>query len=462
MQQRQWTSSTIKQFEAASGLRLLYDKSSLDHYNHDFGGLYRGQAFAVFKPRTLDEIQHFLRFAHHHQLAYTIRCHGMSQSGQSLACSGDVVLDVSLLNLRCSWQGDTLAVGCSVTWRRLLENALSHHQLPPVFPYNTRLSVGGILSAGGLGSASPRWGTCASYVRSLLVLTVDGLLQRCSPRENQRLFEAVLSGVGQFAVLYEAELELVSAASQLQLHKLYFSDHQHWIDAQYTLKDNVDYLEAYCQFTHPTEGTVFEAPRYCLSIAVDAENSAHIPSLIASVVPADYEAVQTLDMIDYILRHEPRISQMMAKPYCDFYHPWFECYIPRTVLYQHLGAWIASYPRALGPLLHCFPVAAKHSRFFQMPEDSETMTLNILSPGVPAEHLKDCQQWLLALDDFLRQNGGKRYLSGWIPQAGNSKYWQQHFDQDWQAWQDRKVSLDPNGVLRSQMLHADHGKVEET
>src|SRR5260370_28943600 len=73
------------------------------------------------------------------------------------------------------------------------------------------LSVGGILSAGGISNSSHRYGAVVDTVEELDVVTGAGDLLKCSAQQYRELFELALAGMGQCGLIASARVRLVSA-----------------------------------------------------------------------------------------------------------------------------------------------------------------------------------------------------------------------------------------------------------
>ncbi len=254
--------------------------------------------------------------------------------------------------------------------------------------------------------------------------------------------DAVLAGTGQFGIIYSAELQLQPVSEMIYTRNLYFTDARKWLDAQFVWRDKkVKYMEANCLFADPQDFSPLEQPLYRISLASEEES-------MLEVAPGEdsEEPVERISVEEYIFRHEARITKMMSRPYINYYHPWFECYARREIITTYINDLVDTYPRSLGPMLHCFPVARRHARLFQMPEGQDIMTFNILTPGVAPEHLDECRNWILKADALLRKHGGKRYISSWIADAQNPQYWQQHYGVDWELWLRLKHRYDPEDL----------------
>ncbi|MFC5747771.1 FAD-binding protein [Actinomadura rugatobispora] len=134
---------------------------------------------------------------------------GHSTDGSSL--TGGVSLDMRALAAIGEVRGDRVRVEAGATWREVLDAALPHGLTPPVLTDLLDLTVGGTLSAGGVGGASHVHGPQTANVIDLEVVTREGAVVRCSASENRTLFGAVRGGMGRHGVITAATLRLVPA-----------------------------------------------------------------------------------------------------------------------------------------------------------------------------------------------------------------------------------------------------------
>ena len=120
-------------------------------------------------------------------------------------CSSDLEVDA---------RGPAATAGAGASWREVLAATLPHGLTPPVLTDYLDLTVGGTLSAGGVGGTSHRYGTQAENALALDVV-VDGRPVRCSPAVRPEVFEAVRGGLGRHGVITAATLRLVPAPERV-------------------------------------------------------------------------------------------------------------------------------------------------------------------------------------------------------------------------------------------------------
>src|SRR5260370_7034813 len=102
----------------------------------------------------------------------------------------------------CAVHSDRVEVSSGVLWRTLLQATLARGLTPPVLPDYLDLSIGGVLSVGGIGGTSYRYGAIVDHVLELQVVTGMGELETCSPTHHRDLFETALAELGHFAIIF--------------------------------------------------------------------------------------------------------------------------------------------------------------------------------------------------------------------------------------------------------------------
>src|SRR5262249_30362016 len=108
----------------------------------------------------------------------------------------------------------------------------------PVFTDYIELSVGGTLSAAGIGGTTQHYGFQVDNVLELEVVTGDGRLRSCSPDRDPQLFNAVLGDLGQVAIIVQATVRLLPAPDRARSYQLFYSDLDTYLaDQQRLLQD---------------------------------------------------------------------------------------------------------------------------------------------------------------------------------------------------------------------------------
>ncbi|MVZ99555.1 FAD-binding protein [Actinomadura sp. LD22] len=178
----------------------------------DFGGIVERAPARVVRPAGADEVAEALREARARRLEAVPRGCGHSTSGQSL--TSGICLDMrGLAGVRDVSPGHAVA-GAGTTWREVLAATLPLGLAPPVLTDFLDVTVGGTVSAAGVGGTSHLHGTQADNVVALDVVR-DGRVLACSPSVRPELFDAVRGGLGRHGVITTATLRLVPAPERI-------------------------------------------------------------------------------------------------------------------------------------------------------------------------------------------------------------------------------------------------------
>ncbi|WP_246127713.1 FAD-binding protein, partial [Amycolatopsis rhizosphaerae] len=161
----------------------------------DWGHIVSHRPRAVLRPRSPADIAATLRFAGEHGIPVVPRGEGHTSYGQA-QCPDGIVIAMSHLARIHHITPDRVTVDAGATWADLLTATLRHQLTPPVLTDYLGLSIGGTLSAGGIGGTSHRHGAQTDTVLELDVITGDGTQHTCSPHHDPDLFHAALAGLG--------------------------------------------------------------------------------------------------------------------------------------------------------------------------------------------------------------------------------------------------------------------------
>ncbi|GGS51592.1 FAD-binding protein [Actinokineospora fastidiosa] len=415
---------------------LLTDPAALAEAAEDYGQLVHRSPRAVLRPGSTRDVVRMVRFANRHRIAVAMRGQGHSTFGQ--AQSAGVVIDSRPLS-DIAVRGTTAVVGAGATWGSLVDAALALGMTPPVATDYLGLSIGGTLSVGGIGGASQHHGSQVDTVRSLEVVTGTGDLVRCAP--GDRLFDAVLGGLGQYGLIVRAWLDLVPAAATARVYKLTY-DHLTDLTAaqRIAVRDGrFSYVEGQIV---PAEGGwayVLEAASYHDTEPDDAKLLAGLPPADAEITDLPYRAWlnRITDVVDQI--------RPLRLP-----NPWVNLFLPDA----GTDAFVADVLSRLtpaevggGPIL-LYPVhRARMTRpMVRLPDTDLVFLLSILR-ALPADDAT--VDALLAdnramYDDAVRI-GGTQYPIGSIPVTPAD--WQRHYGARYRRVLADKATYDPRRVL---------------
>lgn len=162
----------------------------------------------VVQPTGPADIRTAVDFARDHGgLLLAVKCGGHSHSGQS-TCDGGMQVDLS--HFRGVWV-DRVARRARVTGGTLLgqvDHETMAHGLATTMGTVSHTGAGGLITGGGFGRLSRRFGLSIDNLVSVDVVTADGQLRRASADENPDLFWGVRGGGGNFGIVTSFELGL--------------------------------------------------------------------------------------------------------------------------------------------------------------------------------------------------------------------------------------------------------------
>ena len=457
-----WSAADAIALAADHGLFLRRDPDSRRQAGRDFGRIERTEPWGVVVPRDGAELERLVRFAAARRLALTPRGRGYSQSGQSLA-PGGVTLDCTRLDCIDAVDVARKTVRCEggTRWRDVVAATLPHGLMPVVLPNDLDISVGGLLSVGGLGGNSHRFGTAAAHAVELEVVTAADGLVRCDAAVNAELQAAVLAGLGRCGVLAHARLALRPAPQRVRTFHLLYGDLATWLADQHELvqQGRADYLEGFTWAS--ARGTrsdhmgrrPFAHWLYGLQLGIEHSGEPPEPSLaLAGLDPWRTVQVQDEDLATHLERHQPRYEGMRRSGAWEQLHPWLECLVPASRLPDLLPEVLDALPPSLGDGHRTlFVRRAGAPPFLALPDAEDVVCLAISPPGVAEAERDLVLQAFRQIDHSLRAGGGKRYPSGWLGPMQEDD-WRQHHGAQYAAWMQAKRRFDPEGIFRSALF----------
>lgn len=437
---------------------VMTESDALERVAHDFGHVVRSEPVGVVQPRSEQEVAALVRDAGSASERLTVRGAGHSFGGQSLSAHA-VVVDMSGLKGVEFVGGDRELVRCGAgaTLREVVTATLSHGRLPRVMTNLLDLTIGGLLSVGGIGPGSQRYGPMVSNVASMVVVTGDGGIRRCSRTKDRPLYDAVLCGLGRCAVIVTAELELRPARPHVRTFYLLYDDHRRWLADQQALAGSVHGMEGFCspsaQGLRGTHGrrAAFAAWFYPLQVCIEYE--ATPPELPAELSPYRVVAVED-DLTSYFpTRHDVRFETMKRLGAWDRPHPAVSALIDVATLAEALPDVLALIPPGLGDAHRgIFLVDLQGAPpLFMTPSSEQVAFFSIMHAGVAPPLVEDALEAFSRVRDLLVDSGGKSYLADWLGSPRPAD-WRTHFGSQADSWETGKTVYDPSGVFCSQLL----------
>lgn len=421
--------------------------------NDDFGHIVHKEHLGTFYPSTVEEVSQIILYAQKAKIPLSCRGRGHSTYGQAQVEQG-IVMDLANFCKIHPPQGDRIKVECGARWKDVLKISLEEGLTPPVLTDYLGLSVGGVLSVGGLGGQTHQFGTVADNVLELKIMTMDGQVKNCSKLENSELFYASLTTLGQIGIILEATIKLAPAPKTCQCNCLFYDSFQSYMEDQNLLVKNKS-----CQYL---EGQIIKSGTNPL---IDSfASSASRKDWYFMIEAVTYEGKDPLDLeklhhvstqtenksySDFIHRMKPRVKFLKSNNSWHQHHPWINLLLPNetafkvvnelleTLTIKDTGGWpILMYPLDKSKL---------SCPYFQAPEGEIVWLFGMLRHAQDTQTADEMIQQNRILYDKVLENGGTMYPIGSIPLSHAD--WKKHFGDKWKFFKKLKKEHDPISLL---------------
>ena len=428
---------------------LTFDPNALNEASEDFGYLVTGQPWAVLRPGSHRDVVRMVRFARRYRLKVAMRGQAHSTYGQAQA-EGGIVVDSRTLSTIHSVGSDHAWVDTGVVWRDLVGQTTSVGLAPPVLTDYLGLSIGGVLSVGGVGGKTFSDGFVSDNCEELEVVTGDGQWVRCSRTRRRDLFEAVLGGLGQYALILKAKIKLVPQEPLARVYQLvyptlasYLADHR-----RVMADERFDFLEGQVA-PNPAGGWLYvmQAAKWFGSTPPD---DAALIGDLAAIPPAT--EITDLPFIAWANRVEQFVAFWQANDLWTSPHPWSDLFLPDSEVESFVSTTLASLsPAEVGAgvqLLYPFRRSRTSCTKVQLPDCETVWLYDILRfPPRDAAFAESLVMDNRTLFDRATTAGGKRYPVSAVPMSQSD--WIRHYGGDWfsvlrsKSQYDRRNTLTP-------------------
>lgn len=197
---------------------MLYDDATRQAAAVDHGHIVHHLPAAVLRPGSVQDVVKMVRYANQHRLKIGMRGRAHSSQGNAQVEAGNFI-DSRTLNAVKLVGADSADVEPGASWGHVCQVTLPKGLKPRVMPNSLELSVGGNLSNGGFGGGRGlNFGAVVDNALELDVVTGAGQLVTCSAQRQSELFNMVLAGLGQCAIIVRGRIRLVPAPTD-QLHQ---------------------------------------------------------------------------------------------------------------------------------------------------------------------------------------------------------------------------------------------------
>jgi len=162
----------------------------------------------IFRPGSVTDLQYFVKWAYANKIKYTIRGAGTWPFGGCVPQNGDVVVDLSYLDLiQLNSEEESLTIGAGVVFTNARKYLKKHgFALRQEITNASSGSIIGWIATGGLGLGSYKYGHVREAVLSLNVVTPGGELKTLTPGDPT--FENYFGSEGHFGIIVGATIKI--------------------------------------------------------------------------------------------------------------------------------------------------------------------------------------------------------------------------------------------------------------
>jgi FAD/FMN-containing dehydrogenase len=431
--------------------QLLFSDAALSADTDDFGHIVHNRPWAVLQPGDYDDIVAMLRFCNEQRIQAAPRGQGHATYGQAQV-SGGLVIETATLDA-IQMGTDSVDVQAGARWSSVLSATLPHGLTPPVLADYLELSVGGTLSVGGVGGASPHYGAQVDNVLELEVVTGAGQLVVCSPAQAPDLFYAVLAGLGQCAVLVRATLRLVPAPANVRHYILYYPS----VDALTADQRRVQ-ADGRFSFAEGEAELNPNGPGWLYYLEAGAYYNSTPPDDQALIGDLNFESgtqqINDLGYYDFLDRLAPAVAFLESTGEWYDPHPWWNMFLPDSATDAFVSGVMAGLTEAdIGAsgviLLYPLRRSALKAPLLRVPDEPVVFLLSVLRTAAPDSGGALSAAAMLSANRSLfeqaRALGGYEYPIGSIPMTAAD--WRAHFGPQFPFLAAARSSYDPGGIL---------------
>jgi FAD/FMN-containing dehydrogenase len=161
----------------------------------------------IVQPSGAADVATAVTFAKEHGLLLAVKCGGHSFSGKS-TCNGGIQVDLSMMrgalidreNQRAIVEGGSLLGD--------LDHESMSQGLVTTAGTVSHTGVGGLSLGGGFGRLARKYGLTLDNIKSVDIVTADGVLRRADANENPDLYWGIRGGGGNFGIVTAFEFGL--------------------------------------------------------------------------------------------------------------------------------------------------------------------------------------------------------------------------------------------------------------
>ena len=438
---------------ASSAARTRTEASS------DFGGIIQRRPAVVARPTNTEQVASLLRFASRHSIPLSVRASGHSAGGQTLN-EGGIVLDMRHLSQVLAVNADDrwLEVQPGARWYTVVDAALKSRVVPPVLTGTLSTTVGGTHSVAGLGFASCRHGTQIDNCLGIEVITLDGERLWCDAHEQSELFQHVLGGVGQLAVMTRVRIGLRRYRAKTRRWRLFYPNRARMLA-------DLDILVAAgtADFLAGFGFAVGDRFGYYISVTfeVDTREADERERILAALSPAVVRGPVVSSFEPFTLREVPVKGRHKWRPRPGWANPWIDAILPQERIGPYFQDILPRIPPSVrrNATLAFLPINGRllTRPLFVVPEGEKLMLAGVWFPTIPSSEAGGAIRGMALAAERIAALGGKRCIYGMfnLDTAG----WSRHYGTRWPVLRRLKAQYDPQGILNPGFITYDQAPV---
>ena len=404
--------------------------------SRDFGGMVEKMPSAVVTPHSGEDVSRIVSWAAREGVRLAIRGSGYSQGGQTLTAGG-IVLDTRRLDRVSLVGGDLARAQGGAAWIKVVDSLNGTGLLPRVLAVFGDLTVGGTLSAGGVGTTSHRYGVEVEQVEQLEVVTGTGERVLCSRDLNADLFDAVRGGQGQFGIITDAWIRLRRAGNRYRQYEFRYRDFDRSADDFESLVDED-------RFDHLWAKILPHDRQIILRAGAEYDDDIDHRRMVEGL---GYDTMSIVWDTPDVGRAPVYASWFVSR---TNFHPWRDWFLPwkalRTVLDQ---PWLdlASVPRAPRSRVGIYPIKTDSidAPLFMHPKGERMFMYSVLTVLNDVEKASELAGRLKEITRELVALGGKSHLSGDVDYGPEE--WTEHYGEMLRKGIEWKKVFDPRRVF---------------
>lgn len=204
-------SSSVQQLEEQiAGSVLTPDDASYEKARRGWNLSIDQRPTLIVVAENAEDVVAAVRFARDAGLAVSVQStgHGL----QLPADDGLLIVTSRMKSVQIDPAAHIARAEAGVLWEQVL-NGVAERGLAPLLGTSPHVGLIGYSLGGGIGWLARRYGLAADSVRSIDIVTADGVLRHASATENSDLFWGLRGGGGNFGVVTAIEFALYPVAT---------------------------------------------------------------------------------------------------------------------------------------------------------------------------------------------------------------------------------------------------------